>query len=94
MESIEITPIKIEEEIPEQRCIEPENPVLGSIFDKIDATNETYQSYRVYIVRDGDSVQTIMDKYSIAKEELEKYNDLSEIKINDKIIIPTIYVSD
>ena len=31
-----------------------------------------------------------MQKYSITKEEIEKYNNISEIKIGDKLIIPSI----
>lgn len=77
------------------RCIEEETvkkeTTLNSVFDNINSENETYQSYHVYIVRENDTVEQIMKKYEITKEELEDYNDLTELKINDKIIIPTIY---
>lgn len=70
----------------EERCIElEENEVINS------ATNseEIYKSYKVYIVREGDTLETIMQKYSVSKAEIEDYNDLSNININDKIVIPT-----
>lgn len=62
---------------------------VKSLFDDL-SDNETYSSYYVYIVRDGDTIDTILQKYSISKDNLELYNDLSELKLGDKIIIPTI----
>lgn len=73
------------EETQEKRCIEPEN--VNDLFGGID-NNETYKSYTIYIMRENDSIESIMETYNITKEELEMYNDLSEIKIGDKIIIP------
>ena len=61
-----------------------------SIFDSFDDDKETYATYKVYIVRENDTIEMIMQKYGISKEELEMYNDLSEIKIGDKLILPSI----
>lgn len=71
------------EVIEEPRCIEAET----NIFDNIDST-DTYKSYTVYIVREGDTIESIMTKYSIEKELIIEYNDISELSIGDKIIIP------
>lgn len=85
---IETEEIPVVEEIPVERCIEPEEK-MPSLFDTMDDSTETYQSYKIYIVREGDTLETIMEKYSISKEELDDYNDLKEMKIGAKIIIPT-----
>jgi len=50
---------------------------------------ETFKSYTVYILREGDTIESIIEKYKVTKEELLDYNDLSEVKIGDKIIIPS-----
>ena len=50
---------------------------------------ESIATYRVYIVREGDIVDGIIEKYGITKELLEKYNNITDIKIGDKLIIPT-----
>lgn len=70
----------------EERCIELEE-------DKIMVTNveEQYKSYKVYIVREGDTIDSIMEKYNVTKMDLESYNDLSTLNINDKILIPCTY---
>lgn len=85
----------------ESRCIENEEEVyelkedlkmssaISSLFDSIDSSGETYKSYKVYIVREGDDLEFIIEKYGTTKEIIEQYNDLKEIKIGDKIIIPS-----
>lgn len=57
-------------------------------FDSFDNSKETYTTYKIYIVKEGDSIELILQKYGIVKEDLEKYNDLNEIKIGAKLIIP------
>ena len=88
-EIIEIEEIE-EEPVEDKRCVEEET----SLFDNIDYSKEVYKSYKVYIVREGDTIEKIMEKYEVSKDILEEYNDLSEIKLNDKIIIPTICNED
>ncbi len=85
---------EIEEEIlDEKRCVEPEemeeinDDNKMSFFDNI-VEEDTYKAYKIYIIREGDTIDSIIQKYTVNKELLEKYNDLSEIKLGDKIIIP------
>ena len=50
---------------------------------------EQYSTYKVHIVRENETVETIIEKYNVSKDELKKYNDLENILIGTKIIIPT-----
>lgn len=59
-----------------------------NLFDNV-SMEDTYSTYYVYIVKEEDTLDTILSKYGINKEDLEKYNDLSDIKPFDKIIIPS-----
>ena len=72
--------------------IENENTNINinniNLFDNL-KMEETYSTYLVYFVKENDNIEKILDKYKITKEELENYNDLSNIKVNDKLIIPT-----
>lgn len=52
--------------------------------------DEDESTYTVYIVRENDTVESIVQKYSISIEKLREYNDLSEFKKGDKIIIPNV----
>ena len=49
---------------------------------------EKYVTYRVYRVCEGDTVDKILEKYNITKDEFNKYNNSSDIKVGDKLIIP------
>lgn len=62
---------------------------VGSLFSSFKDADETFATYSVYIVRQEETVQTIIDKFHTTKEELEKYNDLANLSIGTKIIIPT-----
>lgn len=61
---------------------------VGSIFSALENTEETFSTYYVYIVRDGDTVDGILEKYKITREELGNYNHLDDVKIGSKLIIP------
>ncbi len=59
---------------------------IKSIFNTND--NKEYSTYYVYIFRDSDTIEYLLDKYNISRDELEKYNDLSSINVGSKVIIP------
>ena len=59
----------------------------SDLFSNLDET-ETYSTYYVYIVKEEDTIDKILVKYGITKEELESYNDITGIKPGDKVIIP------
>lgn len=61
---------------------------VSSIFSTISSGEETFSTYYVYIVRENDTLEYIIDKYKTSRDELQKYNDLNEIKVGSKIIIP------
>ncbi len=50
---------------------------------------EKYVTYKVYRVVEGDTIDKILSKYSITKEELAKYNSELDIHPGDKLIIPS-----
>ena len=80
----------IEEETEFENNIKEINDKRSNLFDNI-SIEETYNTYKIYIVRENDTIESIMEKYSITKENLELYNNLNEIKLGDKVIIPVIY---
>ena len=61
---------------------------INNITNNIMNTENKYYTYKVYIVRSGDTIEEICNKYNITYEELKEYNDLTELNVGDKIIIP------
>ena len=65
------------------------NQDVGSLFSSFKDSDETFATYSVYIVRQNDTIESIMEKYQVSREDLDNYNDLSNLPIGMKIIIPT-----
>ena len=63
--------------------------VEESLFESLDSSNETYSTYSVCIINEQDSIDTIMEKYKVSRKDLEEYNNLNDLKIGTKLIIPS-----
>lgn len=64
--------------------------VMDSIFSAFANTDETYSTYSVYILREDDNLEEVMSKYNTNREVLSEYNDLDNLKVGAKLIIPTM----
>lgn len=83
---------EVKEENKEEKITKDEmEEKINSLFNPNSFNNEIFITYNVYIIRDGDNLDTIMEKYNISEDELKKYNDLSNLQLGDKIIIPNKY---
>lgn len=84
--------IDIEEEIEETKKSETKNETsedkIESIFDGLDY-NENYVTYKIHIMTENDTIESVIKNYNTKKSILEDYNNLIDIKIGDKIIIPS-----
>lgn len=74
--------------------VEERNMDSDEIKDKITTifntdSEDKYVTYNVCIIRDGDTIESILEKYKIDKDLLEKYNDITELKKGDKLLIPS-----
>ena len=61
-----------------------EDEILNNISD-----DKEYSIYRVYTVKENDTLDIIYDKFNVTKEILMDYNDLDNISVGSKIIIPS-----
>lgn len=86
LDNIEIDEIDSIQEEPKRDDI---NTITDDLFDQIEDSKE-YSVYRVYKVLEGDTIDLICEKYKTTKEVLMDYNDLDNLKIGNKIIIPSI----
>ena len=78
--------VKVEEkkEVP----LETKDEVRETFLNNLNVT-EAYRTYKVYIIREGDTLNSILERFQVTKEDLEAYNDISNITVGLKIIIPT-----
>ncbi len=55
----------------------------------INAEND-YISYHIHIVKETEDIDCICKKYNITREELLNINGISDININDKLLVPIV----
>lgn len=87
---------KLEEQRIEEKVVEQEEEkeeverveAVTQVFSNQAMSEESYMTYKVYIVREGDTVSSILEKYQITEENLRKYNVINELTLGDKLIIP------
>ena len=63
---------------------------VESLFSSFKDSVETFKTYYVYVIKEEDSLDSILSKYKIDKDSLLEYNDLSDLKTGMKIIIPSM----
>ena len=68
--------------------LETKDEVRENFLNSVNVT-EAYRTYKVYIIREGDTLNSILERFQVTKEDLEAYNDISNITVGLKIIIPT-----
>ena len=77
------------EEKEEQNKVEIDSDT-NSLFSNLNDDEDSFSTYSIYIMREGDTLEKVMEKYSVTKEKLEEYNDISTITLNSKIVIPSV----
>ena len=64
--------------------------VINSLFSNLNDETDTYGTFIVYIVRQNETLNSIIEKYHTSVEEVEKYNDIKDINVGTKLIIPLL----
>ena len=80
----------LEEDKAEKNDEEREETKKENFLFNIDSSKETYGTFIVYMVRQNETINTIISKYNTSLEEIEKYNDLKDLSIGKKLIIPLL----
>ena len=75
------------EEVEEEISLTNEEEEEKTIF-QIDEAKETYGTFIVYVVRQNETINSVLEKYHTSIEEIEKYNDLKDLSAGTKLIIP------
>lgn len=77
------------EEVEDEQDMENNEEIESdSLFVNLGDDSDTYGTFVVYIVRQNESINSIIEKYHTTLEEIEKYNDVHDLTIGTKLIIP------
>lgn len=78
---------KKEEIEPTKEIDNKENDQL--LFNSINFNENNYITYHVHIFREEDNIDNIIKLYNITRDDLSSYNDIENIRLGSKIIIPS-----
>ena len=77
--------IKDELDNSERNDIEEEKK---DVIDFASSKEESFVTYRIHILKEGDTIDSLCKEYNVSDLDIANYNDLSKIVPGDKIIIP------
>ena len=78
---------EIKDEIEEEKT---ESKSVESMFNAINnEEDETFSTYLVHIVKENETIESIIKKYNITKEMFLEYNKEDEIAVGNKLVIPS-----
>lgn len=80
--------IKPENDIIQPETEEREKIKTDEIINNVGKIDDAYVTYKVYTINSNETLESIVIKYHTTIDELKEYNDLNNLSINDKIIIP------
>lgn len=70
--------------------IKEENGIqTEEIINSVSNIQDKFITYKIYKVEENDTLEGIILKYHTSIDELKEYNELGNINVGDKIIIPT-----
>lgn len=68
---------------------EEQTTKIDSLFSSLSDAEESFATYAVHIMQRGDSLESVIDKYNTNRDAISDYNDLDNIVLGSKIIIPS-----
>lgn len=80
----------IEEILPQEKetVIQEEPKEERNINNNLTNFIDDYATYKIYIVKEEDTIESVSLKYNIDKDELLKINNIDKISVYDKLLIP------
>ncbi|MEG0977453.1 MAG: LysM peptidoglycan-binding domain-containing protein [Bacilli bacterium] len=61
-----------------------------AIMDTLTEDEDTFVTYHIHVLRENETIETVCNIYNTNINIIENYNDIKNINIGDKIIIPDI----
>lgn len=84
--NIKLDEVQKKEEIIERNMETAKENLLNSV--KVEDDN--YITYQIHIVKETDSIESILVKYNMSLDELKEYNDFTNLSLGMKLIIPIV----
>ena len=77
---------KVEEQ--EMNVIPEVNVVTKNTIGEEKKEENEYVTYHVHLVKENETIEQIISIYNVSIDYLKEYNEITEIKVGDKLIVP------
>ena len=77
-------------EVKEDELRDITDEAKNTILDSINNTDDAYVTYHIHEMKETDTIESICIKYNTSKNIIGDYNDIENLVIGDKIIIPEV----
>jgi LysM repeat protein len=61
-----------------------------NLLNSVKVEDDNYITYQIHIVKETDSIESILVKYNMSLDELKEYNDFTNLSLGMKLIIPIV----
>ena len=61
-----------------------------NLLNSVKVDDDSYITYQIHIVKESDSIESILVKYNMTLDELKEYNTFTNLSLGDKLIIPIL----
>lgn len=78
----------VKSEVNEMNVIPSDGFVTKSTLVEDKQEDDEYVTYHVHLVKENETIEQIITMYNVSVEYLKEYNEITEIKVGDKLIIP------
>lgn len=78
----------VKSEVNEMNVIPSDEFVTKSTLVEDKQEDDEYVTYHVHLVKENETIEQIIMMYNVSVEYLKEYNEITEIKVGDKLIIP------
>ena len=80
---------EVEENIPEMNIVEDRIDVEdeNTIIDMVNEDDDEYMTYHIHMIKESETIESICALYNSNTNLLSEYNDLSEFKVGEKLIV-------
>ena len=84
--------LEVLEEKEEEKAEKEEERVSAeeekTIMESISSEEDTYVTYHIHIVKESETYETISTLYNVPTSLIKEYNNLEELSLGDKVLIP------
>lgn len=67
-----------------------DNTSKDVVLNNVSESLNTYVTYHIHVLSDGEDIDTIINKYKVSKEVIDEYNQGLEWVMGEKVIIPEL----